>query len=53
MCCLKIIKNNPDIISQVDSEINILNYIKRSELKEKSNIVEFYENFEFRNHMVI
>jgi serine/threonine protein kinase len=47
-----VIKNNTDYISQAEFEIKILNFIKRADIQDKASIVEYYDNFVFRNHIV-
>ena len=50
---LKIIKNKEKFNQQAKIEIEILEYIKKSDSQKSSNIIEIIEKFIFRGHVVI
>lgn len=53
LVALKIIKSKPQFTKQGFIEIKLLQFIKRNDKEDKSNIVKIIEHFIFRNHLCI
>lgn len=50
---IKILKNKARPTAQVQTEIQILEYINDADRTQRSNIIKLISHFEFRNHIVI